>query len=91
MRHYLDRYQPQPFDTNGEVVSNEITELADVLAEHAHDSWVRTRLDQVRRDQFVSMMLRSLTTPFSSCVRATIMAQSAPTTPNRLMVYATRY
>ena len=40
------KYHPKPFNTMGETVSKDISELAETLAEHAHDSWARSRLDQ---------------------------------------------
>lgn len=41
-----DRYDPQPIDTSGVIVSDEIAALSEKLAENTHDVWARGRLDE---------------------------------------------
>ena len=49
-------YIPTPIDTSGVMLKPEILQLAELLAENAHDVWARERLSQgwkygpVRRD-----------------------------------------
>ena len=39
-------YIPQPIDTSNVVLSEELLELAEKMAENVHDVWAKTRMDQ---------------------------------------------
>jgi RyR domain len=39
-------YRPEPVDTSGVVLSDELRDLTEVLAKNAHELWARLRLEQ---------------------------------------------
>lgn len=41
-----EMYIPQPIDTSKVVLSEELLELAEKMAENVHDVWAKTRMDQ---------------------------------------------
>ena len=40
----VDDYRPEPLDTSAVVLDDQILELTELLAKHAHDLWARQRL-----------------------------------------------
>lgn len=39
-------YNPKPIDTKNVILSNEIMELAEKMAENVHDVWAKQRIEQ---------------------------------------------
>jgi len=39
-------YQPHPIDTSGVILSDELLELAELMAENVHEVWAATRIAQ---------------------------------------------
>lgn len=42
----MDTYKPHPIDTSSIVLSDDLLELTERLAENAHDNWARLRIEQ---------------------------------------------
>ncbi|MGP8154166.1 MAG: RyR domain-containing protein [Smithella sp.] len=40
-------YEPKPIDTTKVILSNEVLELTELLAENTHDMWARQRMAEV--------------------------------------------